>query len=47
MIKPILKMDAVDTEQQRQIDFLISGFGMVSVILILWCACLTFAILQK
>lgn len=47
MIKPIFKMDAVDTEQQRQIDALIFAFGLVSILTVLWCSCLTFAILQK
>lgn len=46
-MKPILKMDEVDTAQQRQIDALIFGFGLVSILTVLWCSCLTFAILQK
>jgi len=47
MTKPKLEMDVVDTAQQRQIDGLIYGFGLVSILTILWCSCLTFAILQK
>ena len=41
-----LKMDEVDTAQQRQIDALIVGFGMTGMIVIVWLMCLTFAIIK-
>lgn len=41
-----LKMDEVDTAQQRQIDALIMGFGMTGMAFLIWLMCLTLAIIK-
>jgi len=47
MIKHQLKMDDVDTQQQKEIDGLIFKLALISVILIIWCAALTGYVLRK
>lgn len=39
------KMDKIDTAQQKQIDGLVTGFFIAGMVLVIWNACLTFAIL--
>jgi len=41
-----MKMDEVDTKQQRQIDALIMTVGVIGMILTIWCATLTVTILE-
>lgn len=41
------KMDEVDTFQQRQIDGLLVGLGISSILIVIWLACLTLAITMK
>jgi hypothetical protein len=42
-----LKMDEVDSLQQRQIDFLIFGFVLCHMIEVIWLACITIGMISK